>query len=156
MEVSKKLNSKHYTSTNLIQNKNELNNKYNFVAEKKSTKFKKNLSNLNLEVFNSYRSRKSKNFTKKKSSKNIVLNEEDMNFYNKMRTIHGNNISVVCNKFTTNKPNLLKKKKSYLDVVSHNLFEDGQALKNPQTFYANFFASLIEKQNNVKRIPSEK
>ena len=42
-----------------------------------------------------------------------------------------------------------KKKINYMNVISHNISENRQTLKNPCEFYAGFFANIIEKQKNV-------
>ena len=53
-------------------------------------------------------------------------------------------------KLTTNNQNE-KKKINYLNVISQNISENRQTLKNPGEFYAGFFANIIEKQKSIDK-----
>ena len=48
-----------------------------------------------------------------------------------------------------------KKKINYLSVISHNILEHRQTLKNPGEFYSGLFANIIEKQKNAERKSKE-
>ena len=54
-------------------------------------------------------------------------------------------------KLTTNSNQNEKKKNNYLNVISHNICEHRETLRNPCEFYAGFFANIIEKQKNVDK-----
>ena len=57
---------------------------------------------------------------------------------------------IIRRKSTVNNQNE-RKKINYLSVISHNIYENRQALKNPCEFYAGFFANIIEKQKNISK-----
>ena len=74
-----------------------------------------------------------------------------------MKTLRGNN-SLRGNNYNniatfSNNNELLRSpsKKSYLDMISHNIFENRQTLNNPKEFYMDFFTNLVQKKMNMMK-----
>ena len=69
-----------------------------------------------------------------------------MNFYGKMKTLRGSNAkSVIQNNIKT------QKKKSYLDLISKNIFQNKQTLNNPEKFYTGLFTDLVQKRQIINK-----
>ena len=156
-------------SPNLLSVNNIINNEnnpqlidFNFKKHSRSSSKKDKLKNR----FHSNKSIRPINFQKKsfifKSSSytNLIkINNMNTNGFDEKKEgkYFKNNFSKFSNKYTSplirgklannNSPNE-KKKINYLDVISHNIYEDRQTLKNPCEFYAGFFANILEKQKN--------
>ena len=78
-----------------------------------------------------------------KSSKKLLYsnekNEDELSFYNKMKTLRGSTNNII----TVPKD---KKKINYLDKINHNINENTETLNNPQEFYTKFFTNILQNQ----------
>ena len=101
---------------------------------------------------------RTKNSPKKKSMPNLAYDpgDKELNFYEKMKTLRGNNnntATIKNNNQLLSSPN----KKNYLDMISHNILQSRQTLNNPQEFYTDFFTNLVQKKiNKGKKSKSKK
>ena len=122
----------------------------------KSPNHHKSMKNLkNNEPENLFENERKKYYKKKESMKNLTnfQEEQELNFYGKMKTLRDNN-NTTTNKITTiNNDEIVKSptKKNYLDMISHNILEDRQTLNNPQEFYMGFFTNIVQKKINKRK-----
>ena len=67
-----------------------------------------------------------------------------------MQTLKNNNI-VTVNNNNNNQLSKNQKRDSYLDVISNNILENRQTLKNPQEFYMGLFTNIVQKRINKRK-----
>ena len=87
-------------------------------------------------------------YLKKKSSKRTALKlieDEEMSFYAKMKTIRNKNTS---NSFVTN-----PKKFSLMDQISQNIQNNKQNLNNPEEYFSGFFSNILQRKKTISKKP---
>ena len=69
-----------------------------------------------------------------------------------MKTLRGNNKNIHnIAKVSNNELVKNSKKNNYLDIISHNISESRQTLKNPQEFYMGLFSNIVQKTINDRK-----
>ena len=115
----------------------------------KTSNIHKSMQNLYGNVTERLSENIKKKFCKRKySMQNLRDAPEELNFYGKMKTMHGNNITTVNNNKESFKS---PSKRGYLDMISHNILESRQTLNNPEEFYKELFANIVQKKFNKRK-----
>ena len=134
------------------------NSKINYALLTMNHKSSKKCAYRN-QIFKLFENVRKKSSKKKEYIHNLADSPDDqeLNFYGKIKTlsINNNNINNKNNNITTisNNNEVFKNfnKKSYLDMISQNIEQNQQTLKNPQEFYTELFANIVQKGINNRR-----